>query len=78
MAVYINTFVTKYCFYLKIIPYNQRKYILLVLFFATVGIFYAQSTPPNPNPPPPGLPINAGVFILSLAALAYGIIRKQK
>lgn len=59
---------------------NQRKYFLLLLFFVTVSIGFAQDIPP-PNPPPPGfgdqVPIDGGVFLLGILALVYGFFKKK-
>lgn len=58
----------------------KNKYFLLLLLSLSVISSYAKDiTPPTPNPPPgpPGLPIDGGILVLSMIAIAYGIIKKK-
>jgi H+/gluconate symporter-like permease len=36
----------------------------------------AQTAPPNPNPPPPGLPIDGFLGLAGLLAITYGVYKK--
>ncbi len=60
----------------------QNKNIYASIFFVLIGfVCEAQidGTPPPPMPPPPpGLPIDGGIIVLFIAALAYGIFIKIK
>ncbi|WP_405606607.1 PID-CTERM protein-sorting domain-containing protein [Polaribacter sp. Asnod1-A03] len=61
---------------------KKIKYFILVLVTCTsFNNLYGQKTPPPPEAkdvtPPPGLPIDAGLTILALSAIVYGV-RKTK
>jgi len=59
----------------------QSKNMLASIVFMFIGfISMAQGgTPPPPMPPPPpGLPIDGGVVVLFIAAIAYGIYKAYK
>jgi len=53
---------------------------LLLLFLMLVGnVTVAQSiTPPSPNPPPPGLPIDNILWILGVVAVVFGVYLLKK
>lgn len=53
-----------------------EKYVLAsFLLWVTIGLS-AQTTPPNPNPPPPGLAVDHGIFLLIVVGIIYGGYRK--
>ena len=56
------------------------KIVLNRFFFIILTVFYFNPclangpTPPQPIPvPPPGLPIDDGIYILIIAAIIYGL-----
>ena len=49
-----------------------KKLTFSTLLFVGFSVF-AQSTPPNPNPPPPGLPIDGFLWFGILVAIGYGV-----
>lgn len=53
--------------------------LLFVVLFATNYLF-AQTPPANRPPPPPGLPIDGGIFTLVAVAFGYGVskLRNKK
>ncbi len=48
----------------------------------SVAFVYGQDIPPKPpdggRPPPPGFPIDGGIIILGIIAVAYGVAKKSK
>ena len=60
---------------------QNKQFIASILFVLISFVCEAQGgvNPPPPMPPPPsGLPIDTSFYILFIAALAFGIIRKIK
>lgn len=57
----------------------KNKYILLffVYSFSMLAGFANDTTPPPPDPSPEAVPINAGIFLLGLVALVYGVTKKK-
>jgi len=61
--------------FLKKLQMKKRKQILLMLSLMLVASYAnAQGFPP----PPPGLPIDGGLAILALSAVAYGVKKLKK
>jgi len=58
--------------------FNKKILFTVLLILITVGIAFAQSTPPTPAAPPPGFPIDGGLLLLGAVALGYGITKKKK
>ena len=61
-------------------PFKYKKYILTAFSLLIYVVQYAQSIkPPVPTRDHPGedLPIDAGVFLLGLLAVVYGVIKKK-
>lgn len=59
----------------------QKKYMLasiLVFFVGFASMAQGSGPPPPAPPPPPGLPIDGGILVLFLLALAYGIYKSYK
>ena len=62
---------------------KTKKYILTLVAFMLYVIQYAQEVkPPNPGRPGGGhpgenLPIDGGIFLLSILAVAYGVMKKK-
>lgn len=58
----------------------QNKKILASILFVTISfVCSAQAVPPPPAPPPPpGLPIDNYIYVLFVAALIYGVVKKFK
>lgn len=58
---------------------KSRVFFILVCLFEVMQTFAAPNPPqPNPNkttddPPPPGLPIDTGIYVFFILALLYGI-----
>lgn len=56
----------------------KSKFFLIIIFLFGVMHTFAKPNPPHPNktnndPPPPGLPIDLGVYVVFILALLYGI-----
>jgi len=52
---------------------NTLKVALLLVLVLTSTFIFAQTPPANRPPPPPGLPIDGGIFSLIAIAFGYGI-----
>ncbi|MDO9274824.1 MAG: hypothetical protein Q7T92_04645 [Lutibacter sp.] len=54
-------------------------FVVLLLF--SVSILAVKTVPPSPKPedvPPPGLPIDGGVFFLFIVGASYGVYVTKK
>lgn len=59
---------------------KTKKYILTLVAFMLCIMQYAQDVkPPVPTRDHPGenLPIDGGIFLLSILAVAYGVMKKK-
>ncbi|WP_338732326.1 hypothetical protein [Mangrovimonas cancribranchiae] len=61
---------------------QNKKIIASILFLLISFVCVAQQVnAPEPNsnrpPPPPGVPIDSGVYIVAGLALAYGVYKKR-
>lgn len=54
---------------------TQKTFLIVLLFFA--GLVFGQSTPPPPDPPTKGLPIDGLIWFCGIVALTYGAIKKH-
>ena len=56
---------------------RNKKILASTLFFLVGLLSVAQGPPPPPPmpPPPPGLPIDSGIVMLFIAALALGVYK---
>lgn len=58
---------------------KSRGFFILVCLFEVMQTFAAphpphpKKTTDDPGPPPPGLPIDTGLYVLLILALLYGI-----
>ena len=53
---------------------NILKIVIVFVFLLAVEFMFAQTSPPaNRPPPPPGLPIDGGLFALLAVGFGYGI-----
>jgi len=59
---------------------NSIKIALVFVVLLTAEYIFAQTPPANRPPPPPGLPIDGGLFTLLAVAFGYGInkLRNKK
>lgn len=54
-------------------------YCFLLLLFSSVSVFAEKEPPPPQNePPPPGLPIDGGISIFFITAIAFAIYAIKK
>jgi H+/gluconate symporter-like permease len=55
----------------------KSKFFLILIYLFGVMHTFAKPHPPHPNktnePPPPGLPIDMGIYLVFILALLYGI-----
>ncbi len=61
--------------------FKNKYFLLLLMFCLSVAFVYGQDMPPKPpdgGRPPPGLPIDGGIIILGIIAVAYGVTKKNK
>lgn len=54
---------------------NTLKLVLVVVLFATANVVFSQTAPSRTPPPPPGVPLDGGLF--ALIALGVGIAIKK-
>ncbi|HIP27459.1 MAG TPA: hypothetical protein EYG80_07375 [Flavobacteriaceae bacterium] len=59
---------------------NTLRIILIFVVLMTAEFMFSQTPPANRPSPPPGLPIDGGLFALLTAAFGYGInkLRRKK
>ena len=59
---------------------NTLKIALILVLVLTSEFMFSQTPPANRPPPPPGLPIDGGIFTLFAVAFGYGInkLRNKK
>ncbi len=56
---------------------NTLKIAFIFVVIMTSGLVFSQNAPANRPPPPPGLPIDGGIFNLVVLAMGYGV-KKMK
>ncbi len=52
---------------------NTLKIILIFVVLMTAEFVFCQTPPSNRPPPPPGLPIDVGLFALFAVAIGYAV-----
>lgn len=59
---------------------NTFKIALVFVALLATEFLFAQNAPANRPPPPPGVPIDGGIFTLVIAAFGYGVskLRNKK